>query len=276
MRRGAILVTAPLLLALLLATPAYAPDQDQPDASGGVGESSFWVGIIAPGETGSGGPVPAGSPAAPRPYTYSWLPASAAGYPVVAACVGDDGDTGVPFLLVVQDLSGAIVAREPRCIGLTPDGTPALPELPEVPSIGEIWAAALRDLTRPALGINPRPTGLTGLETWLWYEGPRELAVSASIGAFTVTGTARLEEVTFDMGEGDPVTATEPGSETEPAARFVYERKGTYDLEVTARWAAELVLSGPGLPARPTPIGTAVLSSSETYPVQEVRGLLVR
>lgn len=271
-----LLVT--VALAFVVMTPSVSAEDlpGAPKPGGGISGETLFVGIIAPGETGSGGPVPAGSPAAPRPYTYSWLPASAAGYPVVAACVGDDGDTGVPFLLVVQDLSGAIVAREPRCIGLTPDGTPALPELPEVPSIGEIWAAALRDLTRPALGINPRPTGLTGLETWLWYEGPRELAVSASIGAFTVTGTARLEEVTFDMGEGDPVTATEPGSETEPAARFVYERKGTYDLEVTARWAAELVLSGPGLPARPTPIGTAVLSSSETYPVQEVRGLLVR
>jgi hypothetical protein len=191
------------------------------------------------------------------------------------ACAVGFGAAGQWYALVIRDLSGAVVSNEPRCIPLDPDGTPALPELPPVPTIGDIWAAALRDITRPALGINPRPTGLTGLETWLWYEGPSELGVSASIGEFTVTGTAYLREVTFDMGAGEPVTATSAGSESAPAARYVYESKGTYDVVITATWEADLVLSGPGLPARPTPIGSAVLRSSEEYPVQEVRGLLV-
>jgi len=247
-----------------------------PSAGGGVGESNFWVGIIAPGQPGSTGPVSADSPAAPRPYTYTWVPLiPPAAYPAAFDCIDPFGGPGRPYALVVRDLSGAMVATEPRCVPLNPVGAPILPELPPVPTIGEIWRAALRDITRPALGINPRPTGLTGLETWLWYEGPSELGVSAGIGAFTVTGTAHLREVTFDMGDGELVTATTPGSESAPAARFVYERKGTYEIVITATWEADLVLSGPGLPARPTPIGSAVLRSSESYPVQEVRGLLV-
>ncbi|MGH8985043.1 MAG: hypothetical protein ACRDY6_14365, partial [Acidimicrobiia bacterium] len=232
-----------------------------------MGPSTIFVGIIAPGQPGSTGPVSADSLAAPRPYTYTWVPLiPPAAYPAAFDCVDPFGGPGRPYALVVRDLSGAMVATEPRCVPLNPVGAPALPELPPVPTIGEIWRAALRDITRPALGINPRPTGLTGLETWLWYEGPSELGVSASIGAFTVTGTAHLREVTFDMGEGETVTATEPGSATSPAARYVYETKGTYEIVVTATWEADLVLSGPGLPARPTPIGSAVLRSSESYP----------
>ncbi|HEX6313038.1 MAG TPA: PKD domain-containing protein [Acidimicrobiia bacterium] len=267
-----------MLFGVALLSPggvAAASEIGEPTAGGTVSGDTVLVGIIAPGEAGSSGPVPAGSPAAPRPYTYTWVPLPPPPVPSGNACADGFGGIGQWYALVIRDLAGAVVANEPRCIPLDPDGTPALPELPPVPTIGDIWAAALRDITHPVLGINPRPTGLTGLETWLWYEGPSELGVSASIGEFTVTGTAHLREVTFDMGDGEVVTASTPGSATAPAARHIYERKGTYDVEITATWEAELGLSGPGLPARPTPIGAAVLRSSEAYPVQEVRGLLV-
>jgi hypothetical protein len=272
MRTGLILVIAAILVS---GRAAAASELGPPSAGGGVSGGTVVVGIIAPGQAGSSGPVPAGSSAAPSPYTYTWVPLPPPPVASGNACAAGFGVAGQWYALVIRDLSGAVVSNEPRCIPLDPAGTPVLPALPPVPTIGDIWSAALRDITRPSLGINPRPTGLTGLETWLWYEGPSELGVSASIGEFTVTGRAYLREVTFDMGEGEPVTATSPGSASAPAARYVYERKGTYDVEITATWEADLVLSGPGLPARPTPIGSAVLRSSESYPVQEVRGLLV-
>jgi hypothetical protein len=135
---------------------------------------------------------------------------------------------------------------------------------------------ALRDLPAPHAGINPRPTGLTGLETWLWYDGPHEVAISTGVRGWIVTGRARVVEMTFDMGEGREVSSGTGGSEAEPAARYVYETKGDYEVVVTARWEADVVLTGPGLPSgRPTPIGSAVLRASESYPVQEVRGHLV-
>jgi hypothetical protein len=203
------------------------------------------------------------------------LPATTGGLaPVNPICDAGFGAGGVPYTLVVQDLSGSIVNMEARCVPVGTAG-PVLPALPPVPSVGEIWRAALRQIPPPKIGINPRPTGLTGLDTWLWYEGPEELQVATSIGPWTVTGTARVQDVTFEMGDGRTAKATGAGSEADPAARYVYETKGTYDVVVTATWEADLVLSGPGLPARPTPIGSAVLRSSEPYPVQEVRGLLV-
>lgn len=271
MKRCVLLFVVVLAAVLGTAQPAFAPDQDQPDASGGVGSGSFWVGIVAPGSSGSSGLIGADDPNGPRPYTYTWVPFGAGSFGPTEPQCGGFGAVGAPYTLIIRDLSGAIVNMEAHCV---PQGQP-VPELPQVPTIGEIWRAAMRNIPGPKAGINPRPTGLTGLETWLWYEGPQELAVNASIGPFTVTGTARLTEVTFNMGDGEPVTASSPGSAAEPATRFVYETKGTYDIEVTARWTADLVLTGPGLTARPTPIGSAVLRSTERYPVQEVRGLLV-
>ena len=55
-----------------------------------------------------------------------------------------------------------------------------------------------------------------------------------------------MNEVTFDLGDGETVTASGGGSEAEPAARHVYETKGTYAVTVTARWVADLVARRPG------------------------------
>jgi len=270
-------VAAIALLATFLMTPTVALAEwgdPNPQAGGGVAGDSFFVGIIAPGLSG-GETVSAGDPNGPPPYKYTWIPGG-----LVAGrspgCDAGFGAPGWPYTLLVQDLSGAIVSQEIRCVALNPDGTiPAPPALPPVPSIGEIWRAALRQIPPPKIGINPRPTGLTGLDTWLWYEGPEELQVSTSIGPWTVTGKARVQDVVFEMGEGRTARADRAGSEADPAARYVYETKGRYRIVATARWGADFVLTGPGLPPRPTPMGVAVLRSTEDYPVQEVRGLLV-
>jgi len=246
-----------------------------PQAGGGTSGDSFFVGIIAPGQNGGAGTVRAGDPNGPAPYKYTWIPGGLVAHQS-PGCDAGFGQPGWPYTLLVQDLSGAIVSQEIRCVPLNPDGSmPAPPALPPVPSIGDIWRAALRQIPPPKIGINPRPTGLTGLDTWLWYEGPEELQVSTSIGPWTVTGTARVQDVVFDMGDGRTARADHAGSESDPAARYVYETKGGYRVVATARWGADFVLTGPGLPPRPTPMGVAVLRSSEDYPVQEVRGLLV-
>jgi hypothetical protein len=268
------------MVAMLLAmwpgiAAAVGGDTGEPTASGAIAGDTVLVGIIAPGQSGGAGAVSAGDPNGPAPYRYTWVPGG-----IIAgrgpSCDAGFGQPGWLHTLVVTDLSGAIVNQEVRCLALNPDGSlPAPPPVPPAPSIGEIWRAALRQIPPPEIGINPRPTGLTGLETWLWYEGPEELQVSTTIGPWTVTGTARVQDVVFEMGEGRTARADRAGSESDPAARYVYETKGEYRVVATARWGADFLLSGPGLPPRPTPMGVAVLRSSEDYPVQEVRGLLV-
>lgn len=264
-------------MCLVSSNVALAEDGDpNPRAGGGVAGDSFFVGIIAPGQDGGfeqvGGTGSGGN--APAPYRYSWLPPTTGGFAPIDPVCDAGGTPGQPYTLVVQDLAGNIVNMEARCLAASPSG-PVLPVLPPVPSLDEIWRAALRQIPPPKIGINPRPTGLTGLETWLWYEGPAELQVATSIGPWTVTGTARIQEVVFEMGDGRTARATSAGSEANPAARYVYETKGQYRVVATARWGADFVLTGPGLPPRPTPMGVAVLRSSEDYPVQEVRSLLV-
>jgi len=254
---------------------AVGGDTGEPTGGGAVAGDTVLVGIIAPGQSGGAGTASAGDPNGPAPYKYTWVPGGVFGGRG-PSCDAGFGQPGWLHTLVVTDLSGAIVNQEVRCLALNPDGSiPAPPAPPPVPSIGEIWRAALRQIPPPKIGINPRPTGLTGLETWLWYEGPEELQVSTSIGPWTVTGTARVQDVVFEMGEGRTARADRAGSESDPAARYVYETKGRYRIVATARWGADFVLTGPGLPPRPTPMGVAVLRSSEDYPVQEVRGLLV-
>jgi hypothetical protein len=272
-------LTTSFLLSLGLASSAIAAPIGDPSGGGEVKADKMIVELTTSGQVGDPGgpgtPMSADSPAAPSPYRYMWLPPTTGGLaPINPICDAGLGTGGVPYTLVVQDLGGAIVNMESRCVPMTAAG-PALPQLPPVPSIEEIWRAALRQIPPPKIGINPRPTGLTGLDTWLWYEGPAELQVSVSIGPWTVTGTARVQEVVFEMGDGRTARATSAGSEANPAASYVYETKGQYRIVATARWGADFVLTGPGLPPRPTPMGVAVLRSSEDYPVQEVRGLLV-
>ena len=61
------------------------------------------------------------------------------------------------------------------------------------------------------------------------------------------------------------------GSEATPAVTHMYERKGTYRVAVGTIWTATVAMTGPGVVARPTPIGSAWLTVSADYPVIEVR-----
>lgn len=68
------------------------------------------------------------------------------------------------------------------------------------------------------IGIAPKPgkTGLVGLPTWMWNTpsdrtaGP--ISASATAGAVTVTATARVSKIVWDMGDGSSVTCTRPGT----------------------------------------------------------------
>jgi hypothetical protein len=262
-------------LALLLVAVLAGP----PPTGGGAWNDDQLVVII--GDGGASGSTGSGAAGDQAPYRYVWRAADSSG----SSSIGlehlcPSGDPANPFgwvyQLTVLDLAGAVVGQETRCVPLDPDGgQPAAPPVPPVPSVGDIWRAALARIPAPALGINPEPVGLTGLETWFWADGPAEIAIAVSIGEWTVTGTAHLADLTFDTGDGATATSAGSGSQAEPATRHVYETKGTYDITVNARWIAEVVMSGAGLAARPTPIGSAALQSTTSYPVQEVRAILV-
>jgi hypothetical protein len=76
------------------------------------------------------------------------------------------------------------------------------------------------------IGIAPEPgkgsVGLVGMPVWMWAANPDSHTVgpataSATAGGITVTATARLHRITWDMGDGHTVTCTTAGTPYMPA-----------------------------------------------------------
>src|SRR5262249_40307972 len=136
--------------------PAFADTYGgPPQAGGGTSGDTFFVGIVAPGQSDGAGSVSAGDPNGPAPDKYTGGPGGLSGGRG-PSCDAGLGQPGWLHTLVVTDLSGAIVNQEVRCLALEPDGSlPAPPATPPVPSIGEIWRAVLRQIPPPGIGINP-------------------------------------------------------------------------------------------------------------------------
>ncbi|WP_327325210.1 hypothetical protein OG735_23955 [Streptomyces sp. NBC_01210] len=133
-------------------------------------------------------------------------------------------------------------------------------ELGKAPTVTpeEVAQRAVKQMTLkgPDIGIVPEPgkTGLVGLPVWMWNNqgetttGPQ--TVTASAGAVTVTATAEVDKVVWNMGDGTSVTCTKPGTpykagygkRKSPDCGHVYSRtsKGKsgnkYKITTTATW----------------------------------------
>lgn len=109
------------------------------------------------------------------------------------------------------------------------------------------------------IGIVPEPgpdsVGLVGMPVWMWAENPDShtygpATASASAGGITVTATARVHQITWDMGEGTDVacrtagTPYEPsfGKQKSPDCGHIYEKSsskeagGTFMVTATSDW----------------------------------------
>jgi hypothetical protein len=111
-------------------------------------------------------------------------------------------------------------------------------------------------LAAPTVGATPLPgpaaVSLIGLPTWLWVQGAGPasfgpLTATASAGGTTVTATARVDRVDWDMGDGTTVTCTGPGTEWTPAMGAAdspdcghrYTAPGKRTITATARWVVD-------------------------------------
>ncbi|WP_109472406.1 hypothetical protein [Ornithinimicrobium cavernae] len=96
---------------------------------------------------------------------------------------------------------------------------------------------------------SPGSVGLLGLPTWMWADGPIEenmgpITRSASAGGYTVTATAVVDKVVWDMGDGTEVTCEGPGTvymdvyqdSDSPTCGHRYQETGTYDVTATSHW----------------------------------------
>jgi hypothetical protein len=117
------------------------------------------------------------------------------------------------------------------------------------------------NLVAPTVGATPLPkataVSLIGLPTWLWIAdaddrswGP--ITRTASAGGVTVTATAKVAKVVWDMGDGNTVTCATKGTEWTPArgvgdsptCGYRYDRRGQRTITATTYW--EVVWSGAG------------------------------
>jgi hypothetical protein len=105
---------------------------------------------------------------------------------------------------------------------------------------------------------DPDSMGLVGLPVWLWTDDTagtwRPQTASASDGPVSVTVTARLDRVEWDMGDGTTVTCTEPGTPFDPTRHTAEDESpdcghtylrtssrepdGLYTVSATSFWTA--------------------------------------
>ncbi len=120
-------------------------------------------------------------------------------------------------------------------------------------------AVSTMDLSPIQLGTFPRTTqtvsgdlGYVGWNVWMWVESPTEstwgpITRSASEAGYTVTATATVTTVVWDMGNGDSVTCgagsqwlqATSRNEKSPDCGYVYEQDGQYTITATTHWAVQ-------------------------------------
>lgn len=104
---------------------------------------------------------------------------------------------------------------------------------------------------------SPMSLGVVGRNVWMWVDGASASTVgpivkSASAGGYTVTATALVTQVVWDMGNGDtvacgqgtPYPATTEADPVSPDCGYVYTHDGHYTITATSYW--ELNWSGIG------------------------------
>lgn len=257
--------------------PTGLARRSRSDATGGgiLGGGTLGVGltVVVDGHPG----VPAGSGTLPRPYRIVATPAYDANDPLAGLCPNAAGWSGFGWwwtLDTVDRVTGSVVATRAQCVAVPGPGTIGPGPVPvQPPTIGEVWDQVA--LGVPMLRVSPAGRGVTGLDTRLWAAGPSTVRIAVAIGPWRAVGVATRVGYALDAGDGVLHVQRDGGSSTRPAFHHTFERTGRQRLVLGSVWTATVTLSGPGLPGRATPIGTAVLGVATDYPVDQIRSVLV-
>jgi len=114
-------------------------------------------------------------------------------------------------------------------------------------------AVASMQLQAVRVGIVPEAragsVGLVGMPNWMWVSAPDAqtfgpITRTASAGGWTVSATAKVASVSWDMGDGRVVTCAGPGTPYEasygaassPDCGHTYTRQGDYTVRATSHW----------------------------------------
>ena len=131
------------------------------------------------------------------------------------------------------------------------DPPQALP--PPDPAVLAQQALASMNLNAINIGIVPESApgriGVIGLPSWMWVAGPSSTTIgpitrSASTRGYTVTATAKVAKIVWNMGDGQTVTchgsgtpyADSYGKQSSPTCGHTYTRQGRYTVSATSYW----------------------------------------
>lgn len=115
-----------------------------------------------------------------------------------------------------------------------------------------VRAVELLPIRGPEIGTVPEPgpdrLGLVGLPTWMWTarlpETVGPVSRTASVPGLSVTATAQMQKIVWEMGNGDRVTCTSPGTpyadrfqdRMSPDCGYRYVEPGEYRVTATTTW----------------------------------------
>ncbi len=173
---------------------------------------------------------------------------------------------GTEYHVIGTAANGAVVADSRVCVPIQTAGVAPAIVLPQPPTVLETWRAAR--LPAPDIRTDPATRGITGLDTRIWTTGPDTKSIDAAIRGYRIVGTATLDHYTISVDGG---AARDAGS-----GHYTFETKGTHTIVIGAVWHGTATLTGPGLavPVVLPDIGTATLTTTRTYPVNEIRAVL--
>jgi hypothetical protein len=264
-----------IALSILPSTSAaYASVNDAGSSAGNGGNISVGIVVETPG-AGVGGHGGDGSARPLVQYDVSWSvdPIAAQTGSLNGLCIVPGG-TGVgafgfEYHLVGRDAAGNIVDDRFVCVAFVngdPRQRPPQPAVPAIPTFGEAWNSV--QLPPPAVTLDPARRGITGLDTRISTAGPATVGIAATIRGYTITGIATLDHYTISV-DGGPATYASNG-------HYTFETKGDHIIAISAIWHGVATISGPDLsgaiPA--VDLGDATITSTRTYPVNEIRSVL--
>jgi hypothetical protein len=165
----------------------------------------------------------------------------------------------------------------------------------------DVWEETLRRMQPVTLHKNPDTGGLTGLETWVWYDGdptvdPFQLAWTdpATGVPWTLEAWAWITTFEWDFGDENTVLAeaavyeearSAAGTEDDPAGTHTYRstsvdagHEGGYPFTFDATWIGEWRWSSDGgvsWSATVPMVGTFTDTASLAYEVVQVRSVLL-
>jgi hypothetical protein len=181
---------------------------------------------------------------------------------------------GVTYRLIGTTLDGRVVGEQIECVPIVdPTGPSPAPVLPVMPTIEATWREA--HLPEPAIGLDPATRGITGLDTRIWTETGNHLVINATLNGYRVSGVADVTGYRVQVDDEPALTTDAAGSNGDPIAHHVFETKGMHTIHVGVVWHGVATFEGPGLTAPATvTIGDATITSTQSYPVHEVRAVL--